>query len=171
MTHAYCLGLLHAIFLASLALLNGCGGNDPSSAVAAMNDSNLRKVANLYMAFLTRNNMQGPKDEAEFKTFIQNDMPKNKLDMMNVDPTAVDQLFTSEQDGQPFEIIYGLKGSPMSVIAVVFEQKGASSMRRVGFTNSPVKEVDDQQYELLKKNPETKIETTQPDMSRPTTAT
>ncbi len=140
-------------------LLGGCGGPDPANMVAAMNDSNIRKVANLYMAYQIRHGMVGPKDEVEFKQFIQTEMQPNKLEMMNIDPSNVDALFVSETTSQPFEVIYGLRGSTMAVAAVVFDQPGNSGKRRVGFTNSPVREVDEQQYEQLKQNPQTKIET------------
>jgi hypothetical protein len=153
------IGLLLCQFLSVMFLSVGCGSTSPADAVAAMNDSSIRKVANLYMAFQLRNGMRGPKDEAEFKAFIQNDMPRNKLDMMQVNPDAVDELFISEKDGQPFEVNYGLSGSAMSVMAVVFEQQGVNGMKRVGFTNGPVKEVNDEQYQQLKKNPMEKIET------------
>lgn len=140
-------------------LLGGCGGPNPSDMVAAMNDSNIRKVANLYMAYQIRHGMMGPKDEAEFKQFIQTEMQPNKLEMMNVDPNNVDALFVSETTGQPFEVSYGLRGSTMAIMAVAYDQPGDNGKRRVGFTNAPVKEVDEQQYEQLKQNPQTKIET------------
>jgi hypothetical protein len=156
---SYCRASAIGPLLGVVLLAIGCGGETPADAVAAMNDSSIRKVANLYMAFQLRNGMRGPKDEAEFKAFIQNDMPRNKLDMMQVDPDAVDELFISEKDGQPFEINYGLSGSAMSVMAVVFEKQGVNGIKQVGFTNGPVKEVNADQYELLKKNPSEKIET------------
>lgn len=140
-------------------LLVGCSGPNPSDLVAAMNDSNIRKVANLYMAYQIRHGMVGPKDEATFREFIQSEMPAEKLAMMNVDPSGVDALLVSETTSKPFEVIYGLRGSTMAVMAVVFDQPGENGKRRVGFTNGPVQEVDEQQYVQLKENPLTKIET------------
>ena len=140
-------------------LLAGCGGPNPGDIVAAMNDSNIRKVANLYMAYQIRHGMVGPKDEDTFKQFIQNEMPAEKLEMMNVDPSGVDALLVSETTNQPFEVIYGLRGSTMAVLAVAFDQPGENGKRRVGFTNAPAREVDEQQYVQLKENPQTKIET------------
>ena len=148
-----------AVLTCALLSLSGCGGADPADVVASMNDSNIRKVANLYMAFQFRNGMRGPRDEEEFKRFIQNDMPHNKLEMMNVDPDAVDELFVSEMDGLPFEVNYGLTGSAMSVMAVVFDQAGVDGIRRAGFTNGPVQEVNEEQYRQLKENPTQNIDT------------
>jgi len=138
----------------AVLLLAGCGGPDAASQVAALNDSNLRRVANLYMAFQFRNGMRGPRDEQEFRDFIQNDMSPRKLEMMKVDPQRIDELFTSEQTGQPFEINYGVTGGTTSVLAVVFDQEGADGKRRVGFTNGPVEVIDRAQYDQLIQNPQ-----------------
>jgi hypothetical protein len=130
----------------------GCStSSDPSGQVAAMNDSNIRRVANLYTAFQIRKGFAGPKDEAAFKQFIERDMSPKKLQLMQVDPAQVDNLFTSERDGKPFTVRYGVQGGIGVVAAVVFEQQGKDGKRQVGFTGGTVEEVDDARYgQLLK---------------------
>src|SRR3989304_3143365 len=72
--------------LCALAFAAGCTRDDSEGRVAAMNDSNIRRLANLYKAFQLRKDMQGPKDEAEFRRFIQQEMSPIKLKRMQVDP-------------------------------------------------------------------------------------
>ena len=75
----------------------GCGREEPADRVAAMNDSNIKRLANLYMAHQIRNSSKGPADETAFKNFIQNTMARHRLEMMQVDPNKVDALFISER--------------------------------------------------------------------------
>ncbi|HEX6960955.1 MAG TPA: hypothetical protein VF175_03755 [Lacipirellula sp.] len=132
-----------------LATIAGCGGSDVADQVGAMNDSNIKRVANLYMAHQFRNGMRGPADEEAFKKFIQSGMSPRKLEMMGVDPNNVDELFISERDGQPFEVRYGLSGGPSAKLAVVFEQQGKNGKRLVGFTDGSVEEADEVRYQQL----------------------
>jgi hypothetical protein len=144
-------GLMTALLLAWCMTAGGCNRRqDPAAVVAAMNDSNIRRVANLYTAFQLRNGGRGPKNEAEFKQFIQQKMSKQKLAMMQVDPNDVEGLFRSERDGKPFTVRYGVSGGLTSTAPVVFEQEGRDGMRQVAFTNGPVEDVNDARYgELL----------------------
>lgn len=140
-----------AVLLATLATISGCSRDDADSRVAAMNDSNIRRVANLYNAFQLRKGMQGPKDEAEFRHFIQREMPPIKLKRMLVDPNNVDELFVSERDRQPFVIRYGVNGGLGTVDPVVFEKDGVDGKRQVAFTGGSIEAVDNSRYEQLTK--------------------
>jgi hypothetical protein len=133
----------------AVAVVAGCVHESADSRVAAMNDSNIRRLANLYNAFQVRKGMKGPKDEAEFKHFIQQEYSPEKLQRMQVDPQNVDALFTSERDGEPFVIRYGVSGGLSTVDPVVFEQKGVGGKRQVAFTGGTVEEVDDSRYDQL----------------------
>lgn len=114
-----------------------------------MNDTRIKQLANLYMAYQMRNGSNGPKDEAAFKTFIKSGMPAHRLEMMRVDPTKADDLFVSERDSQPFVVKYGQSGGPMSQLAVVFEKEGKAGKKEVAFTNGKVEECDDAKYQEL----------------------
>src|SRR5262249_884252 len=74
--------------LASLAASMGCRDN-VRDQVAAMNTSNIRRVANLYAAFQTYRGGHGPKDEAELKEFART-YDTNRLSMMQIDPQNID---------------------------------------------------------------------------------
>jgi hypothetical protein len=139
-------GIAAAILLAGLI---GCSKNKVAEQVGAMNTMNSQRLANLYSAHQNYKNGQGPKDEAEFKTFIK-DFDPEKLKMMGIDPNNIDVLFTSERDGKPFKIRYRVGGGRGSVAAVVFEQQGSEGKKQVAYTgNTKVEEVDDATYQQL----------------------
>lgn len=137
------------VFLVFALFGSGCSQSDPASRIGEMNDTRIKQLANLYMAHQTRNGSNGPKDEAAFKSFIQNGMAPHRLEMMRVDPAKVDDLFVSQRDGQPFVVKYGQSGGIMSKIPVVFEKDGKNGTRQVAFTNGQVEDVDGARYQEL----------------------
>ena len=132
-----------------LAVVAGCGRHAADKAIAKANETNMQRLANLYFTFQMKNEWRGPSDEAEFKSFIGSYDPK-KLTRIGIDPSAIDELFINERDGQPFKIRYSVAGSAMgSAEPVVFESVGADGQRRVGFLNMQQREVDESEYEDL----------------------
>jgi hypothetical protein len=142
---AVCIGSL------LVGLVTGCSnGNNPESALANVNGTNIQRLANLYITFQSENDWRGPADESEFKTFLRSYNPA-KLERIGIDPSNIDALFISERDGQPFVIRYGVQGSVMgSSEPVVFEAIGDGSTRLVGFLNMTQREVDATEYDALK---------------------
>jgi hypothetical protein len=139
-------GALAALVLAGLT---GCGKDSISREVAAMNTSNIQRLANVYSAFQNYKGGRGPKDEAELKTFIREFDP-SKLEMMGISASNVDVLFTSDRDGKPFRIRYKVGGGRGSVSAVIFEQEGKDGTKQVAYTgNSKVEDVDATTYQRL----------------------
>jgi hypothetical protein len=137
------------VCLLAMGLSLGCGGADPADLLAAANDSNVQRLANLYEAFQSRHNWRGPKDEEEFKSFLKGWNPK-KLSNIGVDPNAVDDVFISSRDGKSFKVRYGVPGHIMgSNAAVVFETIGVDGRRMVGFLNMTKREVDNAEYDRL----------------------
>ncbi len=137
-------------WLAVVGSLAGCSWSvDPQDALARANETNLQRLANLYVAFQTENNWIGPADEAKFKNFLGSYNPK-KLTRIGIDPNEIDALFVSERDGQPFKIRYSVVGSMMgSAEPVIFEATGVDGKRLVGFLNMDQREVDENEYQLL----------------------
>jgi len=134
---------------ALLASLVGCGGADNDTKLAEVNSTNIQRLANLYFTFQLTNDFRGPADEAAFKDFIRG-FDSQKLARVGVDPNAIDALFTSERDGEPFKVRYGVKGSAMgSSEPVIFEALGVDGTRQVGFLNMTQREVDQAEYDLL----------------------
>lgn len=124
------------------ACVTGCGSRDMTgdSVIRAANPSNIHRLTNLYSAFATQHGGNGPRDEKEFREYIAA-MGPHRLGRMGIDPQAIDKIFTSERDSQPFIIRYGRKGSdaPPSGSAaqyggvIVLEAQGADGTRRAGF--------------------------------------
>jgi len=133
-----------------LSSLPGCTRViDPNEAIASVNETNIQRLANLYFSYQMKNGWQGPDDEAEFKKFVSNYNPK-KLARIGIDPDAIDDLFVSERDGQPFTIRYSVAGSSKgSSEPVIFETEGVDGEHRVGFLNMEQRNVDDAEYGRL----------------------
>ena len=129
----------------------GCGGrSEKETALAAVNKTNMDRVINLYLRYQMQNRWDGPADEQAFREYI-GQLSKTVLEPMGVDPNAMDELFTSERDGQAFEIRYGVQGNSRGTHeAIVFESVGIAGKRMVGFTSSTHTEiVDETEYDGL----------------------
>jgi hypothetical protein len=139
-----------AICILAGGFLAGCGDStDPNSAIAAVNEQNIQRLANLYFAYQVKHEWHGPPDEQAFTQFLRGYNP-DKLTRIGIDPKAIDKLFVSERDGEPFKIRYGVQGSAMgSSEPVIFEAKGVNGRRNVGFLNMVQREVDDTEYNDL----------------------
>lgn len=131
-------------------LLAGCTQSvDPAEAVARVNASNIQRLANLYLTYQMKHNWRGPANEKVFKDFIRG-FNAEKLARIGIDPSAVDGLFVSERDGQPFQIRYGVVGSSRgSSEPVVFEAAGEGGSRLVAFLNMEQREVSQGEYDSL----------------------
>ena len=130
------------------AMLSGCSRDKTADAVAEVNKSNIQRLGNAYAAHQNFQNGRGPKDEAEFKKFLSEFDP-NKLKMMGINKDNLDGVFTSERDGQKFQIRYGVGGGRGSVDAVIFEKAGANGTKQVAFTSGEVQDADETTYKDL----------------------
>jgi hypothetical protein len=128
----------------------GCNRRtDPHDTLASINETNIQRLANLYFTFQSRHDWRGPKDEADFKTFLGSYNPA-KLTRIGIDPGKIDELFISENDGAPFKIRYGVTGSAMgSSEPVIFESVGVDGRRLVGFLNMQQQVVEETEYNDL----------------------
>lgn len=132
----------HALVLLLMGVA-GCGSIDSTVPLRAANDSNIKRLANLYLTYQMQNGFSAPKDETTFRAFIRDGMPVDKLQVMQIDAASLDGLFTSERDRRPFIIRYGLQARLGMVTPVVFETEGVGGKRQVAFTNGLVEEVSD----------------------------
>ena len=101
--------MLLALLAAASCLftLTGCGSESAESALAKNNETNIQRLSNLYFSFQMKNGWKGPKDEQDFKAFLNSFSPK-KLERIGIDPARIDDLFVSGRDGQPFKVRYGV---------------------------------------------------------------
>ena len=138
--------LLVVVVLSSTA----CGPADPAAEmVSNSNKMNLQRLANLYTLYQQQNKFDGPVDEAGFKEFIKQ-TDARRLEVMGIDPSAIDQLFVSERDGEPFKIKYGIRSGPHGCQEpAIFESTGSGGKRMVGFLNMVQREVESSEYDQL----------------------
>lgn len=139
------LALAPAAFVAGAV---GCSDGDLRRQVAAMNDSRIKQLANLFRFYQATNGWVGPKDEATLRSFVAT-APRKNLEMMGVDPAAFDQLLVSERDGKPFRVRWGVTIGPLEEQAVVFEAEGREGRRFVAFTGAKAEEVEADRYDRL----------------------
>lgn len=135
-----------------LFLLVGCGEDAINSGMQKANANNIKKVSNAYIMFASINGWVGPKDEAELKNFILTDKRvAPRFGMSDMDQATVDGFFISDVDGEPFEVLYGLKVLPADDYSpLVLEKTGENGVRRVGLACSEVIEVtDDKKYQRM----------------------
>jgi hypothetical protein len=135
-------------FALALVALAGCSSDPTKQMISDMNKSNIQRLANMYSGIQNTNSGKGPKDEAELRKFIS-ETPKDRLELIGINPDKVDEVFTSERDKKPFKIRYGVGGGRGSVDAVIFESEGVSGKKQVGYTGGKVEDVDDATYKTL----------------------
>ena len=129
--------------------LPGCGRQSGRDMIAANNDTNIKRLGTLYGLFHLRNELRGPRDEAEFRAFIAAQDPA-RLALAGIQPTSLDALFASERDRLPFRVRYGVNTRVRGPdVPVVFEESGRDGRRQVGFTGGVVHDVDAATYDNL----------------------
>lgn len=126
-----------------LAVAAGCTSSSAPNFADA-NRTNIQKLKNAYMMYMNDHGFTGPEDEAALKSYLrENPAAKIRLGRMGVNPEDIDSIFTSERDGEPFVIRWGVKG--LADHAIVFEKTGVDGKRFVAL-GTP-KEVDAAEYE------------------------
>ncbi len=141
--------LIVCVSLTALLLAGCLGRKGPDQAIADANSTNIQRLANLYFTYQMKHDWQGPPDEVSFREFLKAYSPQ-KLERIGIDPAAIDDLFISERDGQPFNIRYSVTGSMMgSNEPVIFESEGIRGQRMVGFLDMEQREVDESEYDDL----------------------
>ena len=131
-----------ALISGFVLLLGGCGSSVPS--LKDLNDTNMRKLHSAYKIYMQRNELKGPADKDELVEFLTtNRTAKALLSRMGVEVDAIEDIFVSDRDGQPFKIRWGVEG--IADHAIVFEAEGVGGKRMVAFTRT--RELDDQEYE------------------------
>lgn len=145
----------------SLCSLPGCRDTTIEDAIAAANSSHIQQLYNCYSLFCHQNKYRGPKDETELKEFLQNPRYEKNLKLMQINRDALDEMFVSERDGEPFKVRYGVNG--LGNKAVIFESTGIDGKRMVALENPT--ELSAEEYEAYwsgKKRPIVKIPTEGP---------
>jgi hypothetical protein len=116
---------------------------------AAQEASTIKPLALLYGQFLGKHKGQPPKDEAEFKAFVQA-QGKPMLDSFAI--ADADSLFVSPRDKQPYGVIYGKASGPPGpggAPVIIYEKSGSGGKRYVASNLGAVEEVDSTKFQEL----------------------
>jgi hypothetical protein len=127
----------------------GCGGDNVDALYSEAYGSNIKALSNLYCIYQGRHRQVGPRDEGALKKFIA-ELPADYLKKIDIDPAKIDGLFSSDRDGKPFNVRWGLRFAiPQDPLPIVFESEGVDGVYQVGFSSFIVKEVGQQEYDDL----------------------
>ena len=139
--------LLKLVSTATLLLFaSGCGSG--SKAYVDLKSSHVATVAGLYSQFQAANRGRFPKDDSDFKKYI-NSTHKGTLEKMGL--ATADDLLKSDRDGQPIKILYGKHGMTPDMLEVIaHEEVGVGGMRLVAFRGGGYEEYDEQQFGQIK---------------------
>ena len=138
--------VLSVMLLLGLACL-GCKGNATPKGPEGQN--NLAAIAKIIDSFLIPHHGQGPKDEAELKSFVDSN-GKTILDQFKI--TDVASIYKSPRDGKPYVLLVGkdydkYQTDEGSVIA--YEQTGVEGVRLVVFRGGEVKEIPEAVFKTM----------------------
>ena len=137
------------MLLLSCFLVTGCG--DAQSAalqtVKEINKTNVGKVRTCFVIFNSRNG-RAPNDQEELVAFLKGGTVDKNLERIEITSDTVDKIFTSERDGEPLKIKWGVKMGDEATVPIAFETVGVDGIRLVGA--DVIVEVDnDEEYEKM----------------------
>ena len=140
MTYRYSLAAFAAAVV-TVGLVTGCQPSPRQQVRDAYRREfreNGRRLVAFYAMFMGSptkpvsgpNGFEGPKDEAELKKFIAASSSE-ALEDMGIKSAEAPELFTSERDGQPFRVRYGIRGPMTTTYAVLCEAQGVNGRVKV----------------------------------------
>ena len=126
-------------------------GDEVAWLVAERNKTKLQKIANVYMLHQKRIG-SAVKSKVDLVEFVAtNDRIEKNLVLMQIDREDFDLCFADE-DGNELFVRWGIfiqeRDPPQPL---VFETVGEGAMRKIAWSNGNVTEVDDAEYEELKR--------------------
>ena len=140
----------YVLFTVLVLIWDGGCTDRVTAEVASKNNSNIKRLVNLYAGYQLTHGWQGPHNEQTLKDFVtRGGLPAKNFQMMGIDPDKLGLLFISERDGFPFKVKYGVAGGIGSVNPIVFEQQGFGGQSEVGFTTPIVEQVSEARYNEL----------------------
>lgn len=144
------------LLMVAIVSVCGCGDSRNDEFVKKANDTNIKKVASAYQLFASRFAYTGPKSKEELLNFIQtNEKIEKNLERIGLERDKINEVFISENDGEEFEIRWGVFMNPDMERAkepFVFEKVGKDGVRMVMISNRKILVVsDDAKYQKLLK--------------------
>ncbi|QDT69287.1 hypothetical protein MalM25_22230 [Planctomycetes bacterium MalM25] len=132
------------------SLLSGCVSEEARllKEVKDLNKTSVMKLRACFEMYASRNGRQYPESEEELIAFLTSGEVDANLERIGIDSTAVEDIFTSQRDGQPLKVRYGIRYNPNKPLPIAFETTGVDGVRLV--SADVLIEVDnDQDYEKL----------------------
>lgn len=128
-------------------LLAGCGPDPLASATAAR----LKGLSGMYLSYAVAKNGGGPASEVVLKKYLKS-VDSIQLQAYDIDPKAIDALFLSERDQQPFVVLYGVNISRVSGDSqepLAYEKTGQNGKHLVAYINTKVDHVSEARLQEL----------------------
>ena len=117
-----------ATIFAAAFFCSGCDFSEPVEPT----ESRIRVLADEYMRFCNQHAGKGPKNEAEFKSFLEEKAGEEALKRAGVE--TIDELFVSERDEKPLVVLYGKDTIWRDFLEiVVHETEGRHGQVMVGY--------------------------------------
>jgi hypothetical protein len=135
------------LVLAALVVLPGCGSDELASPTAVK----LKALSNFYLEYAVAQQGKGPANEQVLKKHIRS-QPDFILKTNGIEPSAIDSLFNSERDQEPFVVLYGMtitKISGESAPLLAHEKTGKSGKRLIAYANGKVDHVNEARLKEL----------------------
>lgn len=147
-----------SLVLLSVCCLVGCGPSSEQNTgfVASTNDANIKKITSLYQLYANRTDYTGPKSKEQLIEFVNsNQSIEENLKLLGVDREKINEYFISENDGQEFDLRWGVWINPdaeRTKEPLVFEKEGKDGVRLVMLSNRNILKIsDDEKYQKLLK--------------------
>jgi hypothetical protein len=135
------------LVLAALICLPGCGSDDLNSPTAVK----LKALSNFYLECTIAQQGKGPASEEVLKKHIRS-QPDFILKTNGIEPGAIDGLFKSDRDQEPFVVLYGktiARISGDSTKLLIHEKTGKNGKRLVAYDNGKVDHVNEARLKEL----------------------
>jgi len=136
----------YALLYFLLTIATGCGG-EVANDDAVPDDSRIKQLTTLYAVSMNSQGGRPPADEAEFKEFVT----KSGEELIkSAGVNAVDELFVSPRDNEPYVVLYGNEAARLINQGIVMhERTGVGGRRLVGYRGGFVNELDDAEFRKL----------------------
>jgi hypothetical protein len=131
------------VVLASAILQVGCGGTTAQSS--GQDYSSIRAMTGFYEWYLGENKYQPPKDEEQFRTYLQ-----GKQDSLGEFGLTVDEMFVSPR-GEKLAWVYGKKPptGPGGMTYIAYELSPVDGKRLVLSTRGMHEEMDETRFKTV----------------------
>jgi hypothetical protein len=129
-----------------IVFLGGCG--DSAALKEAREKDNIRTLARMYGQFMSSHRGNGPKNEQEFKQYLQG----RREELAREEITDVDALLVSNRDGEPYVVVYGLvptRSMTPSGRVVAYEKSGIDGKRMVAYETMAAEELDEARFQTV----------------------